>query len=99
VRIQKCKVTSIEQSHFDGTVYNLELESGEVSPLRDDLFYVDGTGLVHHNCFPKDLNALMFVARQVGVEPSVMQGVWDKNNEVRDDRDWETQVGRAVSDE
>ncbi len=51
------------------------------------------------HCFPKDINALMSVARQYGVEPSVMQAAWDKNLEVRgpDDRDWEKQVGRAVS--
>jgi len=51
------------------------------------------------HCFPKDLNALMFLARQLGVKTTVMQGVWDKNAEVRDDRDWERQVGRAVSED
>jgi hypothetical protein len=41
----------------------------------------------------------MSVARQYGVEPRVMQAAWDKNLEVRgtDDRDWEKQLGRAVS--
>ena len=51
------------------------------------------------HCFPKDVNALMSVARQYGVDPKVMQAAWDKNLEVRgpDDRDWEKQIGRAVS--
>jgi hypothetical protein len=41
----------------------------------------------------------MSVARQHGIDPKVMQAAWDKNLEVRapDDRDWERQVGRAVS--
>ncbi|MBT7914598.1 hypothetical protein HN588_11905 [Candidatus Bathyarchaeota archaeon] len=91
------KIKKINQTTFSGKVYNLHLKSSPSS--GDDLFVIDGTGLVHHNCFPKDLNALMFVAKSVGVDPIVMQGVWNKNNEVRDDRDWETQVGRAVSAE
>lgn len=58
--------------------------------------YVRGFG---GHCFPKDINALMSVARQYGVRPIVMQAAWDKNLEVRgpDDRDWEKQEGRAVS--
>ena len=58
--------------------------------------YVKGFG---GHCFPKDLNALMSVARSYGVEPTVMQAAWNKNLEVRpsEDRDWEKQVGRAVS--
>lgn len=58
--------------------------------------YVRGFG---GHCFPKDINALMSVARQYGIEPRVMQASWDKNLEVRppEDRDWEKQIGRAVS--
>jgi UDPglucose 6-dehydrogenase len=49
------------------------------------------------SCFPKDLNALMAVARSLGVDPKVMAGAWAKNLEVRPQRDWEKLVGRAVS--
>jgi UDPglucose 6-dehydrogenase len=58
--------------------------------------YVRGFG---GHCFPKDINALMSVARQYGVNPAVMQAAWDKNLEIRSpkDRDWEHQIGRAVS--
>jgi UDPglucose 6-dehydrogenase len=41
------------------------------------------------SCLPKDLNDMMFTARELGVDPKVMQAVWDKNLEVRTDRDWE----------
>jgi UDPglucose 6-dehydrogenase len=53
------------------------------------------------HCFPKDLNALMFLAKKYGVLSTVLQAVWDKNLEVRQKqcRDWEKQVGRAVSTE
>ncbi len=58
--------------------------------------YVRGFG---GHCFPKDINALMSVARKYNLNPTVMQAAWDKNLEVRgvDDRDWEKQIGRAVS--
>jgi len=58
--------------------------------------YVRGFG---GHCFPKDINALISVARQYDINPKVMQAAWDKNLEVRgpDDRDWEKQIGRAVS--
>ena len=53
------------------------------------------------HCFPKDLNAIMYIAQDFGVEPKVLAGVWDKNNEVRPQasRDWENMIGRAVVDD
>jgi len=61
----------------------------------------DGSFGFGGHCFPKDLNALIFVALELGVDPAVLKGVWLKNLEVRDpeDRDWEKMVGRAVSEE
>lgn len=49
------------------------------------------------SCFIKDLNALIAVAQALGVDPKVMRGAWEKNLEVRPERDWENLVGRAVS--
>lgn len=59
----------------------------------------DGVAGARGHCFPKDLNALMFVAKSVGVKPTVMEGVWQKNLEVvpPEGRDWERMAGRAVS--
>jgi UDPglucose 6-dehydrogenase len=55
----------------------------------------------HHgfggSCFPKDLNALAYFARMMGIAPTVLEGVWEKNLEVRPERDWELLKGRAVS--
>jgi hypothetical protein len=41
----------------------------------------------------------MTIAKNYKIDPKVMQGAWDKNLEIRDldDRDWERQIGRAVS--
>lgn len=49
-------------------------------------------------CFPKDLNALISLANNLGVNPTVMKAAWEKNLEVRPERDWEELKGRAVSE-
>jgi UDPglucose 6-dehydrogenase len=49
------------------------------------------------SCFPKDTNSLLFIAKSLGIDPKVLQGVWNKNLEVRPERDWENLKGRAVS--
>ena len=49
------------------------------------------------SCFPKDLNALIFLAKQIGVEPDLLNAVWEKNLLIREDRDWEKLKGRAVT--
>jgi UDPglucose 6-dehydrogenase len=53
------------------------------------------------HCFPKDLNAVMFIAESVGVDPLVLKSVWQKNIEVRpaSERDWELMKGRAISED
>lgn len=60
----------------------------------------DGVPGARGHCFPKDLNALIAVARQADVRPTVMEAVWKKNLEVipPEARDWERMPGRAVSE-
>jgi len=49
------------------------------------------------SCFCKDINALISIAKTLGVDPKVMSAAWNKNVEVRPQRDWEKLVGRAIS--
>jgi len=51
------------------------------------------------SCFPKDLNAMIYTAKQLGVKPTVMEAVWKKNLEVRPEKDWEELKGRAVTED
>ena len=51
------------------------------------------------SCFPKDLNALIYVAKSLGVNPAVLSATWEKNIEVRPERDWEQLKGRAISED
>ena len=59
----------------------------------------DGVMGARGHCFPKDLNALISLAHQLDVSPTVMNAVWQKNMEIVPDehRDWELMKGRAVS--
>jgi UDPglucose 6-dehydrogenase len=48
------------------------------------------------HCFPKDLQALVHIATSVGQHPNVLKATWKTNNQVRMNRDWEKQEGRAI---
>jgi len=48
------------------------------------------------HCLPKDINALICVAHELGVVPEVLESVIETNDKVRKDRDWEKMKGRAV---
>ena len=58
----------------------------------------DGKNGFGGSCFPKDLNALIKVAEELNTEPKVLKSVWEKNLEVRPEKDWEQLKGRAVSE-
>ena len=51
------------------------------------------------SCFPKDIQAMIDYAENIGVEPSVLRGTWEKNLQVRPEKDWKQLKGRAVIDE
>ena len=48
------------------------------------------------HCFPKDVRALIRLACDLGLSPKMLQATDNKNNDVRKNRDWEKQEGRAV---
>ena len=50
------------------------------------------------HCFPKDVKALINVAMELesSITPTILNATNSKNDEVRKNRDWEQQKGRAV---
>lgn len=48
-------------------------------------------------CFPKDINALINMAKDVGVNMNVLEAAWKTNLEVRPEQDWNKLKGRAVN--
>lgn len=51
------------------------------------------------SCFPKDVQALIYEAKKLGVDPEVLEAAWSKNLKVRPSKDWEKLKGRAVSED
>ena len=51
------------------------------------------------HCFPKDLAAIIYHAREKGLEANFLEEVDCTNEKFRTNRDWERMKGRAVSDD
>ena len=51
------------------------------------------------HCFPKDLAAIIFHAKTLGLEANFLEEVECTNEKFRTNRDWESMKGRAVSDD
>jgi len=49
-------------------------------------------------CFPKDVNALITLAKQLDTPLNTIEGGWKTNLTVRPEKDWEADKGRAVSE-
>ena len=76
----------LEYSLYDNRIGNTHLEVP--GP--------DGDRGFGGHCFPKDLNALIKLAESIGLEPQILECVKSTNDNVRKNRDWEKQKGRAV---
>jgi len=81
--------TAIEGFVRDGRVGHTHLSV----PGPDGKFGFGGS------CFPKDVRAMISFAKQLDVEPDVLNGVWETNLKVRPEQDWKELKGRAVIDE
>tara|TARA_R110000851_G_scaffold30519_1_gene83209 strand:- start:391 stop:1251 length:861 start_codon:yes stop_codon:yes gene_type:complete len=64
------------------------ITDGRIGNSHVDVPGHDGDFGFGGKCFPKDLNAMIKKAEQLGVSPVVMKGAWEKNKEVRKDLDW-----------
>ena len=91
-------IKQISTRPYTGVVYNLELHSNTNSTEKEDQYFIDATsGLVSHNCFPKDVSALLAVANMHNVPTPVLSAAWTRNTTIdRPERDWEALTGRAV---
>jgi UDPglucose 6-dehydrogenase len=57
---------------FSGEVYSLEVPGTQT--------FVTTAGLVVHNCFPKDVQALVRTTRQLGIDGSILEAVESLNH-------------------
>ena len=64
------------------------LSDGRVGNSHVDVPGHDGDFGFGGKCFPKDLNAMITRAVELGVKPAVLNGAWEKNKEVRTNLNW-----------
>lgn len=70
----KDKVVKIEITKYDGDVYNLEVEP--FHEVKDDQFYLDDdTGIVIHNCHPRDNIAMSWLAKKLDLSHNFFEDV------------------------
>ena len=89
---QICQKTGINYDHMI-TVLNQDERLGNTHwnvPGHDGKFGFGGT------CFPKDINALIQFGNMTGQNTPLLNAVWQKNLEMRPERDWELDKGRSV---
>ena len=48
----------------------------------------DGLSGFGGKCFPKDLNSFKNFIESLGIEPTILRAAWQKNLEVREEKDW-----------
>jgi UDPglucose 6-dehydrogenase len=65
------KIKKIESLGYNGDVYSMEVE--------DNHTFVTGSGLITHNCFPKDVKALAGKAKEVYYRPIILNAVLELN--------------------
>ena len=80
--------TSIEGFASDGRIGDSHLHV----PGPDGKLGYGGT------CFPKDVNALITMGRELNTPMNTLEAGWKTNLEVRPEADWENSKGRAVSE-
>ena len=72
------------------------LASGWVNPMHTMVPGPDGKLGFGGKCFPKDINAVIAYAESVSVDSVVLKASWEKNLEVRQEKDW-LKIPGAVS--
>ena len=59
----------------------------------------DGKNGFGGSCFPKDINAFMSFAKDIGVSTNTINGAWKTNLDVRPEQDWNELKGRAIEED
>ena len=65
------------------------ISSGWVNPMHTKVPGPDGNLGFGGKCFPKDINAFINLANEHGIDSTVLSAAWNKNLEVREDKNWE----------
>lgn len=77
-------------------IKSILMEDGRLGHTHWDVPGHDGKLGFGGTCFPKDTNALISYAKSIGVDPTILQAVWNYNILIRPEKDWELDKGRVV---
>lgn len=69
-------------------VIGMSLADGRIGNSHWEVPGHDGDFGFGGKCFPKDINALIKHAEDMGVDAKIMKATWEKNLEVRSNHDW-----------
>lgn len=72
------------------------LTSGWINPMHTLVPGTDGNYGFGGKCFPKDINAFIKYFEECDVEPLILKASWQKNLQVRENKNW-LQIDGAVS--
>jgi UDPglucose 6-dehydrogenase len=67
-------VREVEHEDVETMVYSMETSTGTL---------IASSGLISHNCFPKDVRALAHMAGEAGLHPQLLHAVMDINQDQR----------------
>jgi UDPglucose 6-dehydrogenase len=67
-------VREVTHEDVDTVVYSMETTTGTL---------ITSSGLISHNCFPKDVKALMHMAAEAGLHPQLLEAVMTINQDQR----------------
>ena len=67
-------VREVEHEEVETTVYSMETSTGTL---------IASSGMISHNCFPKDVRALAYMADEAGLHPQLLNAVMDINHDQR----------------
>ena len=67
-------VREVEHTDVETMVYSMETSTGTL---------IASSGLISHNCFPKDVRALAYMADEAGLHPQLLHAVMEINHDQR----------------
>jgi len=82
---------------WEKALYGFAID-GRIGETHLDVPGPDGKLGYGGTCFPKDVNAILRFAESFGLNLHTIEGGWKTNLEVRPEKDWEADKGRAVSE-
>ena len=85
------------EANWDDALYGFSAD-GRIGDSHLHVPGPDGRLGYGGTCFPKDVNALITLANKLNTPLHSIKGGWRTNLEVRPEKDWESDKGRAVSE-